>query len=151
MDHAELKQFIKQVIDEEFGPKPVPMAKRWSGGKIVLQPSNDTQSKEVPIDIFFKKITGIRESLRVLEQKINNCEALSAEERINFQAYVTKCYGGLTTFNILFRDDKDKFIGSGSGGGSGDGVSPSTEDDELSKLSIGELRRRRGVSEHGRE
>jgi hypothetical protein len=140
MDTAELKRFLIDLIDEEFGPKPVAIAKRWAEGTLILKPSGDTQPKEIPLEIFFKKLTGLRESLRVLEQKLNNHEHLSAEDRANFQAYITKCYGSLTSFNILFRDDKDKFVGSGSSGGG---------EEEKPQMTMAEARKRLGLNEYG--
>lgn len=143
MDTNELKRFLVELIDEEFTPRPVALHKRWAGGTLILKPDNDTQAKEVPIEVFFKKLTGIRESLRVLEQKLNNHTALGVEDKATFQGYLTKCYGSLTTFNILFKEDKDKFVGAGSssGGGSGDTKEP--------KLTVGEARKRLGLNEYG--
>ena len=141
MELDALKRFIIDVIDEEFGPKPVEIAPRWAGGTMLLKPGGDTQAKEVPLEVFFKKLTGLRESLRVLEQKLNNHDALSTEDKATFQGYLTKCYGSLTTFNILFRNDKDKFVGSGSGGGG--------KDEPKEKLTMAEARRRLGLREHG--
>lgn len=69
------------------------------------------QSKELPIKDFFKKIVRLRDQLRVLEQKINGHEKLTSEDRSVMQAYITRCYGTLTTFNILFREEDDKFVG----------------------------------------
>lgn len=140
MDLDQLKRFIIDVLDEEFAPRPIPLAKRWAGGTMVLKPDNDTQAKEIPLEIFFKKLLGLRESLRVLEQKINNHPSLSAEDRATMQSYMTKCYGSLTTFNILFKDDKDKFVGAGSGGGS---------DAKDEKLTLGQARKKLGLNEYG--
>ena len=87
----------------ELGP-------RWHQGKVVLHPSDPTlQTKEVPLDVFFHKIVMIRNNLRVLEQKVNAHEKLSEAEKIEMQQYVTRCYGSLTTFNILFRNKEDQF------------------------------------------
>jgi hypothetical protein len=72
-----------------------------------------TQEKRVPIDSLFRKVVLIREKLRVLEQKINNHDKLSDEDRLSLQQYITQCYGSLTTFNILFADEADKFKGQG--------------------------------------
>jgi hypothetical protein len=141
----ELKRFIIDLIEEEFGPKPVEIGARWAGGTLVLKPTGDNQPKEVPLEVFWKKLTGIRESLRVLEQKINGSDALSAEDRTTFQGYITKCYGSLTTFNILFKNDKDKFVGSGDGP---KGANVPT-DDKGAKLTMGEARKRLGLREHG--
>jgi hypothetical protein len=145
MDNTELKKFLIDLIDEEFSPRPVALAKRWAGGTLILKPDNDTQVKEVPLEIFFKKITGIREALRVLEQKLNNHDALGAEDKATLQSYVTKCYGSLTTFNVLFRDDKDKFVGAGSGSSS----ESSGKSDE--KLTVAEARRRLGLNEYKKD
>lgn len=137
----ELKKLLFDVIEEEFSPMPIPLAKRWAGGKIILQPDNDTQAKEVPLEVFFKKLTGIRESLRVLEQKLNNHDALSQEDKVTFQAYVSKCYGSLTTFNVLFKEDKHKFVGAGERKAGAD------EADAPAKT-IGEARKKLGLNEY---
>jgi hypothetical protein len=115
VDREELKKLLIDVIEEEFSPAPIAIGKRWEGGILTLAPGNDSQSKEIPLEVFFGKITGMRESLRVLEQKINNCDALGDADKATFQSYITKCYGSLTSFNILFKEDKDKFVGAGKG------------------------------------
>ena len=112
MDKDEIRSFFIEVLDEYFASYGA-IAPRWENGKVVLQPAGDTQSKEVPIEVFFKKLLTVRDSLRVLEQKINTNPDLPQVEKANLQAYITKAYGALTTFNILFKDDKDKFHGSG--------------------------------------
>jgi hypothetical protein len=139
----ELKQWLTALIEEECAPRPIEIAPRWHGGTVTLKPGNDTQPKDIPIDVFFKKIIGIRESLRVLEQKINSHPQLSAEDKINLQAYITKSYGSLTTFNILFKDGKDKFVGSGSDGEEGGGGSKQ-------KLTMAEAKAKLGLNEYGK-
>ena len=143
MELEAFKRFLIEIIDEEFSPRPVEIGPRWATGTLVLKPEGDQQAKEVPLDVFFKKLTGLRESLRVLEQKLNNHDGLSVADKATFQAYITKCYGSLTTFNILFKNDKDKFVGSGSGSGSGGKAEPKE------KLTMGEARRRLGLNEYG--
>lgn len=108
-----LKDALREVIDQECGLKRLPeVARKWDGGTIVLKPADDgLQGKEVPMDVFFKKLTGVRERLRVLEQKLNNHPHLSSTEKVEFQEYITRCYGALTTFNVLFRDEDDQFVG----------------------------------------
>lgn len=140
MELEQLKSFIIEILDEEFAPRPIPLAKRWAGGTMLLKPDNDTQSKEIPLEVFFKKLLGIRESLRVLEQKINSHSALTPEDRASMQSYLTKCYGSLTTFNILFKDDKDKFVGSGAGG---------SEEGKSEKMTVGTARKKLGLNEYG--
>jgi hypothetical protein len=90
------------------------IAERWSGGQLVLKPGKSgTQEKTVPIESFFRKIIAVREKLRVLEQRINTHPKLSDEDRLALQDYITRAYGSLTTFNVLFADPADRFVGAG--------------------------------------
>ncbi|MFZ4635708.1 MAG: hypothetical protein ACOYNO_16010 [Saprospiraceae bacterium] len=98
-----------------YGLEEVPLGDRWKNGKMVLTPGDTaTQSKELPIDTFFHKIVMMRDRLRVLEQQINASKKLSDEEKVNLQQYITRCYGSMTTFNVLFRNREDYFVGDGS-------------------------------------
>ena len=89
------------------------IGERWSGGQLVLKPGKaGTQEKVVPIEAFFRKIVAVRERLRVLEQRINGHPKLSDEDRLQLQDYITRAYGSLTTFNVLFADPEDRFVGT---------------------------------------
>jgi len=112
MSWKDVKAALREVLEEELSAGRCQIASRWDGGKVVLQPFDTTlQSREIPMATFFKKITSVREKLRVLEQKINNSPTLSLEDRLEFQQLITRVYGSLTTFNFLFRDEDDRFTG----------------------------------------
>ncbi len=114
MDRDELKGLLSEVIDEALGLSSPPMAPRFRGGKVIVQPANpELQAKEIDIDVLFRKITSIRDKLRVLEQKLNNQERLEVDEKAQMQGYITAAYGSLTTFNFLFRDREDSFSSKG--------------------------------------
>ena len=92
----------------------ISIADKWKGGKLILQPGDtDLKEKEIPIDTFFHKITMVRDRLRVMEQKINSSN-LEEQEKIDLQQYITRIYGSLTTFNVLFKLKSQQFKGQGS-------------------------------------
>jgi hypothetical protein len=110
MTREEFAQAIREALQEQS--VHVRLAPRWEGGTVVLKPGDgQTQPKEIPLDSLFHKIIMIRDRLRVLEQKLNGHDKLSDAEKVEMQQYVTRCYGSLTTFNVLFRDERDKFVG----------------------------------------
>ena len=94
----------------------VPLGDRWYKGTMILKPFDPTlKSKEIPIETFFHKIVMLRDRLRVMEQRINASKNLSDEEKVNLQQYITRCYGSLTTFNVLFKNKDEGFTGESSG------------------------------------
>ncbi|SMC71719.1 hypothetical protein [Cellulophaga tyrosinoxydans] len=92
-----------------------PIADKWRGGSLVLKPGDANLSdKEVPIDTFFHKIVMVRDRIRVMEQKINSSNNLDDQEKVDLQQYITRIYGSLTTFNVLFKNQSDNFVGDKS-------------------------------------
>jgi hypothetical protein len=90
----------------------VEMHGKWNDGKLILQPGDpDMKDKEIPIDVFFHKIVMVRDRVRVMEQRINSSTNLNDEEKVNLQQYITRVYGSLTTFNVLFQHKDDYFVG----------------------------------------
>jgi hypothetical protein len=53
----------------------------------------------------------LRNRLRVLEQQINGAD-VPEDLKVKLQGYITGCYGTLTSFNILFAEEEDRFHGS---------------------------------------
>jgi len=113
-----LKQFVSETVEAVVArlglEKPDSVVEqlglRWNNGKMVLHPADPAlQTKEVPLEVFFHKVVGIRNQLRVLEQKINAHEKLNDGEKVEMQQYISRCYGSLTTFNILFKEKEDQF------------------------------------------
>jgi hypothetical protein len=110
---SQLELLLRRVIREETGLTPVAPAERWRGGQLVLRPGREgVQEKAWPIAAFFHKIVMIRNRLRTLEQQLNSSD-LPDDLKLKLQGYVTACYGTLTSFNVLFADEADRFRGSG--------------------------------------
>jgi hypothetical protein len=110
---VDLELLLRRVIREETGLSPAVPAEKWRGGTLVLKPANPgLQEKTWPIDTLFHKIVMIRNRLRTLEQQVNGMD-LPEDAKVKLQAYITGCYGSLTSFNVLFADEADQFKGAG--------------------------------------
>ncbi len=110
----DLELLLRRVIREEAGLTPAAPADRWRGGEVILRPGKPgLQEKTMPIESLFHKVVMIRNRLRVLEQQINGAD-LPNELKLKLQGYITGCYGSLTSFNVLFADEPDRFKGSSS-------------------------------------
>lgn len=109
----EVEQLLKKTLKKwSDTSEVVPIADKYRGGKLLLCPENNNlASKEVPIDTFFHKIVMVRDRVRVMEQKINANKKMDDQDKIDLQQYITRIYGSLTTFNVLFRDKEDYFTG----------------------------------------
>ena len=111
----DLEQLIRRIIREETGLSPVAPAEKWRGGELVLRPGKPgVQDKSWPIESFFNKVVMLRNRLRTLEQQVNASD-LPDDQKLKIQAYITGCYGSLTSFNVLFANDDDRFVGSAGG------------------------------------
>ena len=109
----DFETIIRRIIREETGLTSVAPAEKWRGGQLVLRPGKPgVQEKAWPIEMFFNKVVMLRNRLRTLEQQVNASD-LPDDQKLKLQAYITGCYGSLTTFNILFADDDDRFVGAG--------------------------------------
>src|SRR5438105_13117738 len=110
---TDIELLLRRIIREETGITPVTPAEKWRGGTFVLRPgTGGLQEKSWPIETFFHKVVMLRNRLRNLEQQVNAAE-LPDEMKVKLQAYISGCYGSLTSFNVLFADEDDQFKGSG--------------------------------------
>jgi hypothetical protein len=109
---VDLEMLLRRIIREETGLTPVAPAEKWRGGSLVLRPgAPGLQEKTWPIETFFHKVVMVRNRLRTLEQQVNAAE-LPDDIKVRLQGYISGCYGSLTSFNVLFRDKSDQFVGA---------------------------------------
>lgn len=108
---SQLKELFDYLLDDKgLLQEEVKLGEKWEGGRLVLKPANpELQSKEIPIETFFHKIVMVRDRLRVLEQNINSHQKLTDEDKVHLQQYITRAYGSLTTFNVLFNKKEHYF------------------------------------------
>ena len=112
-DAIDLEVLLRRIIREEAGVTPVAPAERWRGGSLVLRPGTaGLQEKSIPIETFFHKVVMLRNRLRTLEQQVNATD-VPEDVKVKLQAYISACYGSLSSFNILFADEADQFKGAG--------------------------------------
>ncbi|RZS93701.1 hypothetical protein [Aquimarina brevivitae] len=105
-----LRNLLKKYSDIS---EIVPIADKWKGGKIILEPGDtNLSSKEIPIETFFHKIVMVRDRIRVMEQKINSSKVIDDQDKVDLQQYITRMYGSLTTFNVMFKNKSQQFTGS---------------------------------------
>ncbi len=109
---SDLESLLRRVIREETGLTPVAPAEKWRGGELVLRPGKaGLQEKSWPIETFFHKVVMLRNRLRTLEQQVNGSD-LPDDQKVKLQSYITGCYGSLTSFNVLFAEEEDRFAGA---------------------------------------
>jgi hypothetical protein len=115
--HSDVERSLLKILRLWGGlTETVPIGDKWIKGMMLLQPADKTlKPKEIPIDDFFHKVVMLRDRLRVLEQNINSNKKLSDEDKVNIQQYITRCYGSLTTFNVLFKNKEHWFVGEKGG------------------------------------
>ena len=113
---SEVEQSLVSILRKWSDTSSIsPIADKWKGGSLILRPGDSNLSdKEIPIGTFFHKIVMVRDRIRVMEQKINSSKNLDDQEKIDLQQYITRIYGSLTTFNVLFKNKDDNFVGERS-------------------------------------
>ena len=111
--NLDLELLLRRIIREETGLTTVAPAEKWRGGTLVLRPGvPGVQEKSWPIETFFHKVVMLRNRLRTLEQQVNATE-LPPDVKVKLQGYISGCYGSLTSFNVLFAEERDQFKWSG--------------------------------------
>ena len=115
--HSDVEKSLLKILRLWGGlTENVPLGDKWHGGMMLLQPADKSlKPKEISIADFFHKVVMLRDRLRVLEQNINSNKKLSDEDKVNIQQYITRCYGSLTTFNVLFKNKEHWFVGEKGG------------------------------------
>ena len=110
---TDIEMLLRRIIREEAGISAVAPAEKWRGGTLALRPGNpELQEKTWPIETFFHKVVMLRNRLRTLEQQVNATD-LPEDVKVKLQGYISGCYGSLTSFNVLFADERDQFKGAG--------------------------------------
>ncbi len=110
MEIQEMRMIAKFLAEEINSQNDADLAPKWESGTVKFVPyDKNLNEHEIPIEKMLHKIIMIRDNLRVLEMQVNSNKEMSDGEKIKLQSYITKCYGSLTSFNFIFRNEEDKF------------------------------------------
>jgi len=113
LNYSKLEKTLRHILTEYSDIQHLaPLGEKWQGGTLILQPADTSlKSKEIPLETFFHKIVMVRDRLRVMEQQINANAKMSDADKVDMQQYITRIYGSLTTFNVLFKNPEHQFVG----------------------------------------
>lgn len=115
MERDELRLLASMLSAELERKHSAELAPKWQHGTIVFRPGDPTMKQhELSMERFMHKIVMMRDNLRVLEQQVNANKNLELGEKLKLQGYITKIYGSMTSFNFMFAEDDDSFVGSTS-------------------------------------
>ena len=114
--YTEAEKSLRKILKEYSAiDETVQIGDKWKNGNLIIKPQDDSlKEKEIPIMTFFHKIVMVRDRIRVIEQKINSSKLLGDDDKVTLQQYITRIYGSLTTFNVLFKHKEDHFKGDSS-------------------------------------
>ncbi|MFO0744869.1 MAG: hypothetical protein U1F43_04225 [Myxococcota bacterium] len=102
-----LEELLRRWVPRD----PTELAPKWVGGVVTVKPGEGATATahDIPIDLFFDRVLRLKKRMRQLEQAVESHPGLDRDDKAALADYISKCYGSLTTLNVLFRHADDKF------------------------------------------